>query len=87
VVRFSINDRRKYFAAVTPWQKKAAEPGETTAFHSSDAGSRIVQLIFLSSPFTLKGEPNRTIPGSKDVPSTEIEGDPYLAANRLPDEG
>jgi hypothetical protein len=56
-------------------------------FHSSHAASQIVHLIILSLPFTLKSESNRSIPGSKDVSSAEIEGDPYLAANRLPDEG
>jgi hypothetical protein len=56
-------------------------------FHFSHTDPQIVHLIFLSLPFTLRGETNRDIPGSKDVPSAKIEGDPYLAANRFPDEG
>jgi hypothetical protein len=37
--------------------------------------------------FTINKEQNRTTPGRIDVLSAGVEGDPYLAANRLPDEG
>jgi len=41
----------------------------------------------LPGHLTLRNEADRTNPGSDDVLSTGVEGDPYLAENSLPDEG
>jgi hypothetical protein len=42
---------------------------------------------FFASPFTLDIEQVCTNPGSTDVTSARVEGDPCLAPDRLSDEG
>jgi hypothetical protein len=49
-------------------------------------GQKVVTENLSFPPFTLENESVRTTPGSEDVLSARVEGDPYLAADGLSDE-
>jgi hypothetical protein len=82
MVGLSINNRRKAATVVTLGKSRRPEKANSALYLPI-----LVVPPFSSLPFTLRNGPNRKIPGSIDVLSTRIEGDPYLAAHCLPDEG
>jgi hypothetical protein len=83
MVGLSINNRRKTAAVVTLGRDRVVGQSE---FRPLRVGLRSLPSFFYPAVYTKEWTKSKK-PGSIDVLSTRIEGDPYLAAHSLSHEG